>query len=109
MPLINVPIDDPREPGRTLNAWVWCEEFTVNHAREEVRIIARGWNSSDAAYDPNSESWTRSLYFQGEQYRTLIQTNPMLFIGMATAVDGLIHGVLGGEIVNAVIPEWTGE
>jgi hypothetical protein len=105
MPVINVPVEDPREPGRTLDAWVWAEEITVNHAREEIKIVARGWNSAAAAYIPEAESWTRSLYFQGPQYRSIIAANPSLFLGVAGQADSLIQAALGGEVVPATLPE----
>lgn len=105
MPVINIPLPDPREPGRTVYAWAYCEELTVNHAREEVKLLIRGWNSRDAAYNPDAESWTRSLYFPGDRYRALIAANPALFLGIAAQADALIQADLGGEVIPATLPE----
>jgi hypothetical protein len=106
MPVINVPVADPREPGRTVQAWAYCEELNINHAREEIRLTVRGWNSTAAAYDPDAESWTRSLYLQGGDYRSIIAANPALFTGIASQADTMIQAALGGEISPANVPEW---
>ncbi|WP_337175368.1 hypothetical protein [Paludisphaera sp.] len=109
MPVINVPVPDPREPGRVVDAWIYAEEITLNHAREEVKILARGWNSTTAAHDPDAESWTRSLYFPGPQYRAIVAANPSLFVGVAGQADALIQAALGGEVSPATLPNWGGE
>lgn len=108
MPVINIPLADPREPGRTITtAWCYAEEVNLNHAREEIRLIGRVWHSEAAAFDPNADSATRSLYFQEAEYRAIIAANPALFLGIAAQADALLQADLGGEISPASLPAWA--
>lgn len=113
MPVVDIPMDDPAEPDRTVAAWAWAEEIHIYPARERVVLKARVWNSAAAAYNPGSTSKTRDLVVQGPAYRALVIANPAVFAsiaGLADPVlrDGLAHPTLGpGTVVPATVPAWA--
>ncbi len=107
MPLTNVPLIDPREPGRTVQGWAWAEQIRIDAASESVTIVARVWHSAEAAYDPAAESFTRTTVVDGEAYRALVAGNPQLWGSIAGLADGVLQSQLGGTVAPAVLPEWA--
>jgi hypothetical protein len=107
MPIINVPIDDPREPGRTVLGWAWAEFIAIDAAAESVTIRSRIWHSAAAAYDPAAESFVRTYLVAGDDYRALVAANPQLWGAIAGLADGVLQAEMGGEVVPATLPEWA--
>lgn len=109
MPHINIPLTDPREPGREILGWAWCPRIAIDAEAETIKVTARVYNSQAAAYAPGAEASERQYEFGGEDYRAIVRANPQLWGQIAGLADASVHPLLGGTVVPATLPGWVEE
>ena len=107
MPLVDIPLNDPREPGRKVLGWAWCPRITIDAEAETIEVTARIYNSQAAAYAAGVESTTRQYVFAGEDYRAIVRANPQLWGQIAGLADASVRPMLGGDAVPATLPGWA--
>lgn len=109
MPHVNIPLADPREPGREILGWAWCSRIAIDAEAETIEITVRIYNSQAAAYAAGAEPQSRSYLFAGEDYRAVVIANPQLWGQVGGMADGMVHPLLGGDVIPATLPAWATE
>lgn len=107
MPLVEIPLQDDREPGRTLQAAAWAHTIIIN-ARAETIALGVEVFSSPAAYAAGAKSSDQSHLFAGEDYRAIVRENPELWGLLAGLADRAVQSRIGGDVVPATLPAWAG-
>ena len=112
MPVIDIPLPDAREPGRTTTAYAYGPTLEILAPDPEDGTIRIGvhWYATPAAAMSGGEVATRAtIALSGREYRNWVRANPDLYIDTIASIDAVIQARYGGTIVKATLPAFCAD
>lgn len=110
MPVINIPLPDAREPGRTTTAYAYGPSLRIEAADPEdgvIRIGVHWYATPTAAMTGGAVATESSITLSGRDYRNWVRANPDLYLATIASIDAEIQARHGGTIVPATLPAFA--
>lgn len=112
MPVIDIPLDDPREPGRTTTAYAYGPSLRIDAANPEdgmIRIGLHWYATPAAAMTGGAIAAESSITLSDREYRNWVRANPDLYLATIASIDAEIQARHGGTIVPATLPAFAAD
>lgn len=112
MPVIDIPLPDRREPGRSTTAYAYGPTLSIQAIDPEDGVITVGvhFYSTPAAAMSGGEVATRAtIALSGREYRNWVRANPDLYLDTIASIDAVIQARHGGTIVPATLPAFAAD
>lgn len=112
MPVIDIPLPDGREPGRTTSAYAWGPRFWADATNPDdgtVAVEVEFYATPAAAFAGGQLAGKAPFALQGREYRNWVRRNKALYLALIASVDAEIQARHGGTIVPGSLPAWADE
>ena len=112
MPVIDIPLPDRREPGRSTTAYAYGPTLSIQAIDPEDGVIVLGvpfYSTPTAAFGGGEVATKSSIALSGREYRNWVRANPDLYLATIAANDAVIRARYGGTIVPATLPAFAAD
>ncbi len=112
MPVIDIPLPDGREPGRTTHAYGWGPRYRADSTRPDdgaIDVDVEFYATAEAAQAGADLAGRRHFTLSGREWRNFVRRNKALVLANIAAMDDEIRRRFGGTIVPGRLGAWADE
>ena len=112
MPVIDIPLPDRREPGRSTTAYAYGPTLSIQAIDPEDGVITVGvhfYSTPSAAMGGGEVATRATIALSGREYRNWVRANPDLYLDTIASIDAVIRARYGGTIVKATLPAFCAD